>query len=60
MADLVDRLSARFGPGAVQRFLPHDSHVPERAARRVPAIGDGEAEIEWARAPPASRPCARS
>jgi protein ImuB len=36
--DLVDRLTARFGPGAVERFLPRDSHLPERAARRLPAL----------------------
>ena len=56
VADLVDRLSARFGPGAVERFLPFDSHVPERAARRVPAIGDGEAEIEWSASPAGEPP----
>jgi protein ImuB len=47
VADLVDRLSARFGPGAVQRFLPVDSHVPERAARRAAAIGDAETRGKW-------------
>lgn len=55
VADLVDRLSARFGPGAVERFLPVDSHAPERAAKRVAAIADAEAEGKW-RASPASEP----
>jgi protein ImuB len=47
VADLVDRLTARFGPGAVERFLPLDSHIPERAARRVAAISDCEPQIDW-------------
>jgi len=41
---LIDRLTARLGPGAVLRFEPFASHIPERAARVVPAStrpGDG-------------------
>jgi len=34
---LIDRLSARLGPGAVQRFEPRGAHMPERAMRMVPA-----------------------
>ncbi|HEY4586923.1 MAG TPA: DNA polymerase Y family protein, partial [Brevundimonas sp.] len=34
---LVDRLTARLGPEAVLRFEPFASHIPERAARLVPA-----------------------
>ncbi|WP_449498045.1 Y-family DNA polymerase [Brevundimonas sp.] len=34
---LVDRLTARLGPGAVLRFEPRESHIPERAVRMVPA-----------------------
>ena len=37
MGELVDELSARLGREAVRCFLPVDSHVPERAARSVPA-----------------------
>lgn len=47
IADLVDRLTARFGPGAVERFLPVESHVPERAARRMPAIDAAQAKGGW-------------
>jgi protein ImuB len=38
LSELVDRLSARFGAERLRRFLPRDSHVPERAARSRPAI----------------------
>nr|WP_010392456.1 DNA polymerase Y family protein [Paracoccus sp. TRP] len=31
LARLVDRLAARFGPTAISRPLPHESHIPERA-----------------------------
>ena len=35
---LVDRLGVRFfGPEAVIRFVPVDTHIPERAAHAVPA-----------------------
>jgi protein ImuB len=34
---LIDRLTARLGPDAVLRFEPFASHIPERAARLVPA-----------------------
>jgi protein ImuB len=39
LAGLVDRLGARFGLGRVFRQLPVESHLPERAAGRVPALG---------------------
>jgi protein ImuB len=38
LAPLVDRLSNRLGRGAVAQLVPHQSHVPERAQRRVPAL----------------------
>jgi len=34
---LIDRLSVRFGPARLLRLLPAESHVPERAERRVQA-----------------------
>lgn len=34
---LIDRLTARLGPEAVLSFEPLGSHIPERAARMVPA-----------------------
>ncbi|CAH1668134.1 Protein ImuB [Chelatococcus asaccharovorans] len=38
LADLIDRLSVRYGQARVLRFTREDSHVPERMARLVPAI----------------------
>jgi len=37
VASLADRLAARFGQDRVLRFLPEDTHDPERAAKAVPA-----------------------
>jgi protein ImuB len=39
LAPLVDRLSNRLGAGAVSQLVPVASHLPERAQRRVPALG---------------------
>lgn len=47
VGELVDRLSARFGAGSVQRYVPQDSHLPERAARAMPAISDAAGRGEW-------------
>jgi protein ImuB len=41
LAALVDRLSARLGPGAVLRLEPVASHLPERAVRLRPALVTG-------------------
>ncbi len=38
LADLVDRLGARLGLGHVSRLVGEETHVPERAARSVPAV----------------------
>lgn len=38
---LIDRLTARLGPEAVLSFEPLGSHIPERAARMVPATMKG-------------------
>ncbi len=40
VAALVDRLTARLGEGRVFRSLPVQSHVPERAVKRGPALSD--------------------
>jgi len=59
LADLVGRLTARFGAGAVDRFMPQGSHVPERAVARMPAISDRQDEGDWQASPPgepATRP----
>jgi protein ImuB len=37
LADLIDRLSIRFGPDRLLRLHPVDSNIPERAGRRPPA-----------------------
>lgn len=43
ISDLVDRLSARFGSGAVFCQAPFESHLPERATRKAPALAvDGQ------------------
>jgi protein ImuB len=47
VAELVDRLGARFGPQQVRRFVPQDSHLPERAARSLPAISSGPGSGTW-------------
>jgi protein ImuB len=48
VAELIDRLGARFGPARVRRFVPQDSHSPERAARCVPAISSVAGAGGWA------------
>lgn len=52
LRDLVDRLSARFGAGAVQRFIANDSHLPERAAKSIPAISDAAPSGAWRQVSP--------
>jgi protein ImuB len=46
---LADRIGARLGSERVVRFVPVDSHIPERAVRRVPVAAKRaeEAEILW-------------
>ncbi|RDE08358.1 Y-family DNA polymerase [Pelagibacterium lacus] len=44
---LVDRLSARFGAGAVQRLIARDTHLPERASLPVPSLSDARDSAEW-------------
>ena len=58
---LIDRLGARLGADAVLRFAALDSHVPERAARSVPAMsgpaaGSRTAGPGWQPAAPAGPP----
>ncbi len=38
LAELIDRLSTRLGPGAVRRLVPYDSHIPEQAQLALPAV----------------------
>ncbi len=51
LAGLVDRLEARLGPGRVVRQAPRESHLPERAVRRVSALAPG-APAGWRRGRP--------
>lgn len=41
--ELIDRLAARFGAESVKRFVARGSHLPERAALAVPALGTAPA-----------------
>ena len=45
---LIDRLSVRFGEHRVQRFVSHDSHVPEDEAAAIPAQ-ERDFESAWTR-----------
>ena len=54
LADLVDRLSTRFGAGTIRRLVPRDSHLPEQAQLALPAI-EAPVPIQWP-APPEGEP----
>ncbi len=58
MAELVDRLGVRFGTDAVMRFVPIDSHMPERAVQMAPALAVGAQPLLWT-APEPGMPPAR-
>jgi len=55
IADLADRLSTRFGSDRVIRFLPENTHDPDRAARTVPASFNPMTSCVWP-APEAEEP----
>ncbi len=57
VADLVDRLSVRFGRERVQRFVRENTHDPGRASLLVPA-GDQSCGMSWP-APQAGEPPVR-
>jgi protein ImuB len=44
---LVERLSARFTPEQVVRFVSRDTHIPERAAEAIPALSSEQSAITW-------------
>lgn len=54
LADLIDRLSTRLGPGSLRRLVPQDSHIPEQAQLALPAIHE-RMPARWP-APPAGEP----
>jgi protein ImuB len=47
LAALIDRLENRLGAGTVGRLRPRDSHIPERAVARVPALAKGVGGQPW-------------
>ncbi len=46
-APLIDTLTNRLGPGHVFSLAPRQSHVPERAQRRVAAISASNLAEDW-------------
>ena len=49
LAPLIDRLSNRLGEKAVHRFETRESHVPERAVRRLPPLAESP-RLHWPKA----------
>jgi protein ImuB len=54
LAELIDRLSTRLGPGSIRRLTPQESHIPEQAQLALPAI-HVPTPIRWP-APPKGEP----
>jgi protein ImuB len=59
IAPLLDRLGNRLGLDAISRLEPCESHIPERASVRVPAVSPHLSPPPWARRRegPAQREC---
>ncbi len=38
LAELIDQLSTRLGPGSLRRLIAQDSHIPEQAQLAIPAV----------------------
>ncbi|ADP71644.1 hypothetical protein Rvan_2420 [Rhodomicrobium vannielii ATCC 17100] len=51
LAALIDGIESRFGEGRVYRFAPRESHMPERAVARLPALGEAAAAFAVAETP---------
>ncbi|GGE41388.1 DNA-directed DNA polymerase [Agaricicola taiwanensis] len=47
VAELVDRLSARFGAERVMQFVAEDSHIPERSFQALPALAPSKDPKSW-------------
>lgn len=56
VADLIDRLVARFGAQRVLRFVAGDTHDPLRAARRVPLNVKVPKPVAWPELEPGEPP----
>jgi protein ImuB len=46
VAELLDRVTAKIGPGAVSRFLPSEHHWPERSVKEASPLWE-KAAIAW-------------
>ena len=55
LAELIDRLSTRLGPGCLRRLVPGDSHIPEQAQLALPAV-ECRNPIRWPAPPPGEPP----
>lgn len=55
IASLIDRLTTRLGRNRVRRFVPADSHMPERAELALPAM-DTPAPKPWDKPEPGEPP----
>ncbi len=56
LAPLVDRLVNRLGAASVVRLVPRESHIPERAQARLPALAPVPDSLRGASSPAAPRP----
>lgn len=56
LADLVDKLVARFGRDRVLQFAARDTHHPDRAARLVSALAQPLDPVPWPEPEPAEPP----
>lgn len=56
LAPLVDRLANRLGAAAIVRLVPRESHIPERAQTRLPALAPVPESLRCAATPEAPRP----
>ena len=55
LADLIDRLSTRFGEGMLRRLVPRDSHLPEQAQLALP-VAEARAPVPWPTPPQGDPP----
>lgn len=56
LADLIDRLVARFGRDRVLNYVAQDTHIPERAAKAAPAVATRRTETSWPQPQPGEPP----
>jgi len=47
IAALIDTLGNRLGPGRIYRFAAVESDVPERMARKIPALVKDAVSVNW-------------